>query len=169
MKKVTLPSNFFDYNFLILAKKEKNAALKIRYLALSHIAMGKTVLEAATLVHKSNRMIHRWISKLAQFGIDGLKDKTGRGRKLFISQDKETEFKNLVLEFQKTHSKDKLSGLDIQHLLNKNYNIECSLPTAYSVLSRLGVNNTKKQKVYYKNPHNSNIKTQTLKKVIRNT
>ena len=62
MKKVTLPVNFKDYNFVILAKKEQNAALKLRYLAMSYIAMGKTVIETATLVHKSSRMVHRWIS-----------------------------------------------------------------------------------------------------------
>ncbi|HMT02488.1 MAG TPA: hypothetical protein PKD00_04150 [Burkholderiales bacterium] len=146
MKKVNLPSNFFNYNFSTLAKKEKNAALKIRYLAFSHIAAGKTVLETSFLVLKSNRIIHKWLNKLAIYGIDGLKDKNGRGRKLFIPKEKELEFKNIVIEFQKEKAKGKLTGFDIKFLLNKNYNIECSLPTAYSVLSRLGVNDIKKQK-----------------------
>jgi len=37
MKKVTLPSNFGNYDFKELAKKEKKASLKVRYLAFSHI------------------------------------------------------------------------------------------------------------------------------------
>lgn len=144
MKKAKLPANFFSFDFKCLAKKEKNAALKVRYLALSHVAAGKTVLEAAAIVHKSNRMLHRWINRLADFGIDGLKDRIGRGRTLYLSREKEDEFKNIVLRFLKENNRAKITGYDMQYLLKSHYSINCTLPTAYSVLTRLHLNLSKK-------------------------
>ncbi|HMT02799.1 MAG TPA: helix-turn-helix domain-containing protein [Burkholderiales bacterium] len=137
MKKVTLPVNFKNYDFKNLAKKEKNAALKVRYLALSHIAMGKTVLEAAAIVHKSNRMLHRWLNRLDQFGLEGLKDKPGRGRDLYLPLTKEAEFKDIVLQFTRTNAKNKITGYDVKQLLERHYNIDCTLPTAYNIILRL--------------------------------
>ncbi|HMT03553.1 MAG TPA: helix-turn-helix domain-containing protein [Burkholderiales bacterium] len=137
MKKVRLPANFADYNFRELVKQEKNAALKIRYLALSHIAEGKTVLETANLVHKSNRMIHRWLNKLEERGLDGLKDKSGRGRRVRLPKEKEAEFLNIILDFKRTYNKDKITGRNIQKLLKKHYDIDCTLPTAYNTVARL--------------------------------
>lgn len=150
MKKVTLPSNFANYDFKELAKKEKKASLKVRYLALSHIASGKTVLETATIVHKSARMIHRWLNSFTKFGIEGLKDKSGRGRILCLPKEKELEFKNIVSIFLKENQQTKITGNDIKKLL-KNYNtIDCTLPTAYSILMRLKLNFDKpKSKVYF--------------------
>lgn len=140
MRKVTLPINFGNYDFKELAKKEKNAALKVRYFALSHIASGKTVLEAAAIVHKSSRMLHRWLNCLEQFGIEGLKDKKGRGRKLSLSIEKEAEFKNIVSAYLKENNQTKIIGHEIQQLLKEYYGISCTLPTAYNILSRLSLN-----------------------------
>ncbi len=144
MKKVTLPVNFKNYDFKNLAKKEKNAALKVRYLALSHIAMGKTVIEAAAIVHKSNRMLHRWLNRLDQFGLEGLKDKPGRGRDLYLPLTKEAEFKDIILQFTRTNAKDKITGYDVKQLLERHYNIDCTLPTAYNIILRLDLKKTKK-------------------------
>lgn len=143
MKKVTLPSNFGNYDFKELAKKEKKASLKVRYLALSHIASGKTVLETATIVLKSSRMIHRWLKSFAKFGIEGLKDKSGRGRILCLPKEKEPEFKNIVSIFLKENKQTKITGNDIKKLLKNHYTIDCTLPTAYSILTRLKLNSTK--------------------------
>ncbi len=151
MKKVTLPSNFGNYDFKELAKKEKKASLKVRYLALSHIASGKTVIESATIVHKSARMVHRWLNRFAKLGIEGLKDKSGRGRILCLPKEKAPEFKNIVSIFLKENKQAKITGNDIKKLLKTHYTIDCTLPTAYSILRRLKINfaNPKsKPKVY---------------------
>lgn len=142
MKKVTLPSNFNDYDFAILAKKEKNAALKVRYLALSYIQAGRTVLETAKLVYKSSRMVHRWINLLTEFGLDGLQDKPGRGRKVELAEDKEDEFRKIVIEFQSKQIRSKLTGRDVQKLLKNHYSIDCTLPTAYNTLARINLSTT---------------------------
>ena len=146
MRKVRLPTNFADYDFRELVKQEKNAALKIRYLAFSHIASGKTVLETADLVHKSSRMIHRWLNKFEEHGLDGLKDKIGRGRKVILQQEKEAEFINIILDYKRTYNKDKITGVNIQKLLKKHYDIDCTLPTAYNTLTRLNIKFFKKTK-----------------------
>ncbi len=146
MKKVRLPANFYNYDFRKLVKHEKNAALKIRYLAFAHLAAGKTVLETADLVHKSSRMIHRWLDKLENFGLEGLKDKVGRGRKVILQQEKEAEFINIILDYKRTYNKDKITGRNIQNLLKKHYNIDCTLPTAYSTLTRLNIKFFKQKK-----------------------
>ena len=165
MKKVTLPSNFGNYDFKELAKKEKKASLKVRYLALSHIASGKTVLESAAIVHKSSRMLQRWLNRVAKFGIDGLKDKHGRGRRLCLPKEKEAEFKTIVSTFLKENNRIKITGYDIKQLLKNHYAIDCTLPTAYNILMRLKLNFVKlKSKVYLpQQPKGINILKKHLK------
>ncbi len=160
MKKVTLPTNFNEYNFAQLAKKEKNAALKVRYLALSYIQANKTVLEAAALVYKSSRMVHRWINLLNDFGIAGLEDKPGRGRKVELPENKEDEFRSIILEFQRKQIKSKLTGRDVQKLLKNHYSIDCTLPTAYNTLARLNLSTTQgnQQKKQFKKALKLNTK-----------
>ncbi|HMT03400.1 MAG TPA: helix-turn-helix domain-containing protein [Burkholderiales bacterium] len=165
MKKVTLPFNFGNYDFKELAKKEKTASLKVRYLALSHIASGKTVLESAMIVHKSARMVHRWLNRFAKLGIEGLKDKSGRGRILCLPKEKEPDFKNIVSIFLKENKQAKITGNDIKKLLKNHYTIDCTLPTAYSILRRLKLNYAKpKSKVYLlQQPKGINILKKHLK------
>ncbi len=81
----------------------------------------------------------------AEFGIEGLKDKDGRGRTLYLPREKEVEFKNIVSIFLKENNKIKITGHDIQQLLKSKYSIECTLPTAYSILSRLKLNSEKQK------------------------
>ena len=141
MRKVTLPINFNDYNFVALAKKEKQPPLKARYLALSHLQKGHTVLEAAARVYKSSRMVHRWINKLNQFGIKGLQTKEGQGRKRILTESQEKEVKLLFLkQKEKVQSMHlKLYGYHYQSLLKKHYNISCTLPTIYNMLERMNI------------------------------
>lgn len=71
MKNANLPANFFKFDF--------------KYLAV--------------IVHKSNRVLHRWLNKLSTFRIDGLNDKVGEGQTLYLSHEKEIEFKNCICKF----------------------------------------------------------------------
>lgn len=137
MKKVTLPANFYNYDFTELAKKERNHILKTRYFAFSLLQNGNTVKKTAKFLGKSSRMVHRWINAFIAHGIDGLKDKKGRGRKLILTKNEE-----FIL-------KDRLNGLRyynarvISEQIFKLFNKKTTLPTAYAFMKRNDLKNKK--------------------------
>ncbi|HMT02432.1 MAG TPA: helix-turn-helix domain-containing protein [Burkholderiales bacterium] len=155
MRKVNLPNNFTKPDFSELAESEDNLALKVRYIALSYLQAGKTVLETAELVGRSSRMVHRWISQYRDFGLDGLKDKPGRGRKTQLPVEREDEFKSKILALQR-QSVGKLKGRSIQKLLKDDFDIDCTLSTVYNILSRLNLT------VHYNIQNRINLHRQNL-------
>ena len=47
---ILLPTNFSEYNFQKLAKKEPNPANRIRLIAMANIQEGKTLTSIATML-----------------------------------------------------------------------------------------------------------------------
>lgn len=139
MRKVTLPANFNKYNFAELAKKEKNQALKVRYTAFYYIQLQIPVTEVAKLTFKTNRMIHRWLNRFDEFGIDGLKDKAGRGRKHILSDEQINDLAEVLKNT--TH----INAIAVKKIINKAYNLDLTLPTVYNIIKRTGIDSIKRK------------------------
>lgn len=128
------PNEHKEIDFLTKYKKENNAKLKIRYLAMHYLQTGKTASEIAALLSITIKSIGVWVNKIKSEGIDGLKNKPKSGRKPLLTQDKLTELKTDVLEMQNSRSGGRIIAKDVQaHILNK-FNIKCSLSAVYNFL-----------------------------------
>lgn len=138
MRKVTLPANFNEYDFAQLTKKEKKYTLKIRYFAFSLLQSGKTVIETASIIKFSPRMVHRWINLLNSFGLDGLIDKTGRGRKPTIKKEHLNVLKEKLYKLNIENQKNITANL-VQKVIKDVYNINCTLPTCYLLLKKMNI------------------------------
>ena len=73
-----------QYDFDKLAKTRGTSRERRRFLAFAHLREGKTFTEAATAVRVRLRSLMRWVRKFRMEGLEGLKDKAGRGAKLLI-------------------------------------------------------------------------------------
>ena len=67
-----------------LANTEGSPRERKRFLAFAHLREGKTFTEVATFVRVKLRSLMRWIRKFKTEGLEGLRDKTGRGAKPLI-------------------------------------------------------------------------------------
>lgn len=62
-RKAQLPSSIYAHDFVALLKEEKNAKVKIRLLALSHLQAGKNFSEVAQLLYITRQALHHWVNR----------------------------------------------------------------------------------------------------------
>ena len=123
-------------DFTKLYKSSKHPREKNRFLALSHFKEGKTPREIAALLRVTRNTVYAWIRNFKTDGIDGLKEKPGRGKKAFIPDSETAAFRSAVLELQAGRSGGVIIGKDVLQLMKDKYGIKCSLKSAYNHLKR---------------------------------
>jgi transposase len=125
-------------NFFLLAKKERHARTRIRLLALGHLESGKTKTEVAKMFHTSFPALRRWLTRFLEEGIDGLRERPGKGRKRKLLPEQEEEFRQQVEALQEKREGGRVRGQDVQLLLREKFCVDHALPSVYHVLERCG-------------------------------
>jgi len=132
-------SKLVGVDFFLLAKTEKSARARIRFLALGHLQSGKTKNQVAHMFQISLTALRKWLLRFLSGGIDGLREKPGRGRKRKLPLEKEEEFRRQVEQLQENREGGRIRGQDVQVLLKKTFCIDHALPSVYHVLERCGL------------------------------
>ena len=125
------------YDFDKLSKTEGTARERRRHLAFAHIREGKSFTEAAKATRVELRSLMKWVTLFREHGIEGLKEKPGRGAKSFLPPEHEAAFRKAVLELQENRSGGRVRGSDVLDLMKKNYGVDPCLSTVYNTLKRL--------------------------------
>jgi transposase len=133
---LTLPSSIHDYDFEKLAKQERHARTRMRLIAFAHLKKGKRIREAAEAVGVHETTIGGWIRNFKKEGIEGLKEKEGRGAKRKIAEAQSEAFREAVLQLQADKKGGRIRGQDVLTLMREKLGIECHLDTAYETLKR---------------------------------
>lgn len=124
-----------------LAAKERNRHLKRRLLGIALSAEGRLSREAiAKQLKTDSDRIREWIKRYNQNGIDGLRDRPGRGDKPTMNARRE---KALGKALERSPHDAKVNsniwtGRAVQEYLAKKGWFECSLAGAYAIIHRLG-------------------------------
>jgi len=131
-----LPSNFMEYDFAQLARKEKNARACIRYTGLDNLQKGKGIREVSRILSVHENSVKNWVKRFRKNGIEGLKDQSGRGAKRKLPTEQEQGFREAVLKLQANRKGGRIRGADVLELMKKKFGIDCCLDTAYESLKR---------------------------------
>ena len=126
-------------DFFRMAKNERSPRARIRFLALGHLQSGKSKSQVAEMFQISLTALRKWMVRFLTEGVDGLKEKTGRGRNRKLPIEKEEEFRRHVEELQGSREGGRVRGQDIQVLLKERFAIDYALPSVYHVLERCGL------------------------------
>lgn len=126
-----------QYSFDKLSKTEGNARERRRYLAFAHIQDGKSFTDAAVMVRVELRTLMNWVNNFRKNGIEGLKDKPGRGAKPYLSPEENEAFKLSVLDLQANRKGGRIRGKDVLELMKNKFGIEPSKSTVYEILKRV--------------------------------
>jgi transposase len=124
------------YDFDKLANTEGNARERRRFLAFAHIREGKTFTETAIAIRVELRTLMNWIQRFKTEGLEGLRDKPGRGAKPFLPAECQAAFREAVLELQEKKEGGRIRGKDVLELMQKKYGVDPSLRTVYDTLKR---------------------------------
>lgn len=125
-----------QYNFDKLSKTQGNPRERRRYLAFAHIQDGENYTEIATMLRMNLRTVMNWISSFKKEGIEGLRDKPGRGSKPYLSPKDHEAFRNAVLQLQAKRKGGRIRGRDILELMQKKFGINPAESTVYDILKR---------------------------------
>ncbi len=133
---LTLPGSIQDYDFEKLAKQERHARTRMRLIAFAHLKKGKRIREAAEAVGFHETTLGGWIRNFKKEGIEGLKEKEGRGAKRKVPEAQSQAFREAVLQLQADKKGGRIRGQDVLNLMREKLGIECHLDTAYETLKR---------------------------------
>lgn len=125
-----------QYDFDKLANTTGNARERRRFVAFAHIREGKTFTETATAVRVKLRTLMNWVKQFKAEGLEGLKDKPGRGAKPFLPEEHRLAFRQAVLELQENRTGGRIRGSDVLDLMRTKYGVDPSLRTVYDTLKR---------------------------------
>lgn len=123
-----------------LLRTETNGKVVRRLQIILGAIDGKTADQISELVSLSDRAIHTWLSRYNQNGLDGLQDKSGRGRKGPLNPEQMIQFKQRLLAGPKPEDQTcALRGLDAQKILRNEFGVTRKLQSVYNLMHKLGL------------------------------
>jgi len=137
--KPKLPKELFEHDFTSLSKKEPHARTRLRFLVLSHLKDERSITKVSNKLRVSRTAIHKWLRRLTTEGINGLREKKGRGPHFKFPVEQHEIFKQAVLELQHNRNGGRIRGEDVLKLMKKKFKVNCSIDTAYRTLSRVNL------------------------------
>jgi len=135
----SIPKNFYDYDFTKELKKAPSSKIKMKLLALKKLQSGAYYYEVEKTFQVHRGSVKNWIKRFLENGIEGLKDKPGRGRKSRLSKDLYEEFKQAVIDLQITRSGGRINVKDITEMAKKRFGVSYKVKGMYDLLHRLGM------------------------------
>ncbi len=128
-----------QYDFAKLARTEGTPRERRRFLVFAHIQEGISFSDAARMVKMAPRTVIGLVSKFRESGIDGLREKPGRGAKPYVPKEDYEDFRKSVKELQQARSGGRIRGQDIGDLIEEKYGKRPSTSVIYKTLRRAGL------------------------------
>lgn len=124
---------------LRLARREKDAEQRDRFLCVVHACRGVETADIQSMLARSRGFVQRWVYAYRDSGIEALREKERRGREPKLPRTREAELK-ARLDAGPTDSDGvcTLRGKDVQRLLEREFGVKYTLDGIYPLLHRLG-------------------------------
>lgn len=122
-----------------LAKREREARVRGRIVAIRYLRLGHTVPEAANALGMSERQLRNWVHRYNAEGAAGLRDRPRPGQPPHLAVDQAERFKERIRKGARGEDRVcVLRGMDVRRILQEEFEAQYSLPGVYFLLHRLG-------------------------------
>ncbi len=131
-----------------LLSGNESFVVAIRLYLVYQVALGYSSRKLAEIHHISFKQITTWVHRFEAEGLDGLRNRKGRGRKSLLSKEKMQRIKTVVLkELPSDHGYKaiKWTGPLLAEWIESKYGVKYQRAQIYNLLRRLGVEFYKKQ------------------------
>lgn len=122
--------------------------IAIRLYLVYQVALGYSSRRLAEIHGISFKQITNWVHRFESEGLEGLRDRKGRGRKALLSKDKLERIKTLVLNERPSdhgYKASRWTGPLMSEWIENNYGIKYQKAQVYNLLRKLGIEFQKKQ------------------------
>lgn len=125
----------------------------IRLYMVYLVALGYSSRRLSELHNISFKQITNWVHRFEKEGIEGLKDKKGRGRRSNLSNEQLERIKNLVINEKPSdygYQSVKWTGPLLAQWIDKEYGLAYQKAQVYNLLEKVGIVFEKKKGLVYK-------------------
>ena len=134
-----------------LFRKDERYTTGIRLYAIYQVSLGQPSRKLEELYNTSFKQITNWVHRFEASGIDGLRDKEGRGRKAKLDNSRLTEIKQLLLkESPAAHGFNTATwtGPMLIEWIKKQYGFEYKKAQIYNIIKSLGLSYQKGKGIF---------------------
>jgi transposase len=131
-----------------LLNENESYKIGVRLNLIYLVALGNSSRKLSEIHNISFKQITNWVHRFEIEGIDGLKDRKGRGRHGALSEKRLLKIKSLIINQKPSHygfSSEKWTGPIIKQWIKSNYGMEFQKAHIYNIMNKIGVSFKKKQ------------------------
>ena len=125
----------------------------IRLYMVYLVALGYSSRRLSEIYNISFKQITNWVHRFEKEGVEGLKDKKGRGRRSNLSNEQLERIKSLVINEKPSdygYQNIKWTGPLLAQWIDKEYGLVYQKAQVYNLLEKLGVVFEKKKGLVHK-------------------
>jgi len=104
---------------------------------MAYLQEGREYYEIAQFLCVSAETVQKWVKRFKASGLEGLRESPRSGAKRKLKENQEIDFKKAVIALQENRSGGRITGHDIQFLLEEQLQVKCCLNSVYNLMNRL--------------------------------
>lgn len=149
-------------------RDDERYTIGIRLYAVYQVALGQPSRKLEELYNTSFKQITNWVHRFENEGIDGLRDKEGRGRTARLQEDQRTRLGALLKENPEKHGYNSATwtGPMLIEWIEKEYGIIYKKAQIYNILKSLGFSYQKGRGIF---PETDTEKQEVFKETLKKT
>lgn len=134
-----------------LIRKDERYTIGLRLYAVYQVALGQPSRKLEQLYQTSFKQITNWVHRFEQEGIEGLKDKPGRGRKSSLCAGQRQALSNLLLVESPVdygYNSETWTGPLLIDWVKNSFGVAFKKAQIYNIIKRLGFSYQKAKGFY---------------------
>jgi transposase len=150
-RKVMTVKNYRPEDIKALFNTDDKYKIGLRLYAVYQVSLGHSSRKLEELYNTSFKQITNWVHRFEKEGIEGLRDKPGRGRKSLLTQDQRTRVAELMENespIDYGYNTDTWTGPLLIDWIDKHFNIKYKKAQIYNIIKSLGFSHQKSRGVY---------------------
>ena len=151
-----------------LFRRDERYTIGIRLYAVYQVALGQPSRKLEELYNTSFKQITNWVHQFEKEGVDGLRDKEGRGRKPGLQTDQLSRIKKLLSESPADYGFNTATwtGPMLIEWIKRQYGFEYKKAHIYNIIKSLGFSYQKGKGIF---PEADKQKQETFKEGLKKT
>jgi transposase len=167
MSKVLEVKGYTAEEIKAFIKSEDKYKIGIRLYAVYQVAKGNSSRKLEDLYQTSFKQITNWVHRFEKEGVEGLRDKPGRGRKSRLNEDQLKSLSHLIKHANPSdygYNTSTWNGVLLMDWIKVNFGVEYKKTQIYNLLKQMGFSYQKSRGSY---PESDKVKQETFKEELK--